>query len=73
MRRVLVTGAARGLGAALVHGFRERGDEVLATDLVAGDVDLVLDVTAPADWVAARAAVEERWGGLDVLVKMSKV
>ncbi len=73
MRRVLVTGAARGLGAALVTGFRERGDEVLATDRVAGDVDLVLDITAPADWVAARAVVEERWGGLDVLVNNAGV
>ena len=32
MRRVLVTGAARGLGEALVRAFRARGDEVLATD-----------------------------------------
>lgn len=32
-RRVLVTGAASGLGAALVEGFLERGDRVLATDL----------------------------------------
>ena len=33
-RRVLVTGAASGLGAALVAAFRARGDEVLATDRV---------------------------------------
>jgi NAD(P)-dependent dehydrogenase (short-subunit alcohol dehydrogenase family) len=32
--RVLVTGAASGLGAALTGAFRARGDEVLATDLV---------------------------------------
>jgi NAD(P)-dependent dehydrogenase (short-subunit alcohol dehydrogenase family) len=32
--RVLVTGAASGLGAALTSAFRARGDEVLATDLV---------------------------------------
>ena len=33
-RRVrAVTGAARGLGAALTAAFRDRGDEVLATDL----------------------------------------
>jgi NAD(P)-dependent dehydrogenase (short-subunit alcohol dehydrogenase family) len=32
-RRVLVTGAASGLGAALTSAFRARGDEVLATDL----------------------------------------
>jgi NAD(P)-dependent dehydrogenase (short-subunit alcohol dehydrogenase family) len=30
--RVLVTGAARGLGAALVAAFRARGEDVLATD-----------------------------------------
>ena len=46
-RRLLVTGAASGLGAALVAAFRARGDEVLATDRVAADgVDLVLDVTS---------------------------
>jgi NAD(P)-dependent dehydrogenase (short-subunit alcohol dehydrogenase family) len=32
--RILVTGAASGLGAALSSAFRARGDEVLATDLV---------------------------------------
>jgi NAD(P)-dependent dehydrogenase (short-subunit alcohol dehydrogenase family) len=32
-RRVLVTGAASGLGAALTAAFRARGDEVLATDI----------------------------------------
>ena len=31
-RRVLVTGAASGLGAALTAAYRARGDEVLATD-----------------------------------------
>jgi NAD(P)-dependent dehydrogenase (short-subunit alcohol dehydrogenase family) len=33
MSRVLVTGAASGLGAALTAAFRARGDEVLATDV----------------------------------------
>jgi NAD(P)-dependent dehydrogenase (short-subunit alcohol dehydrogenase family) len=74
MRRVLVTGAARGLGAALVRAFRARGDEVLATDRDAEpDVDLVLDVTSPGDWAAAGSAVEARWGGLDVLVNNAGV
>ena len=31
--RVLVTGAASGLGAALTRAWRARGDEVLTTDL----------------------------------------
>ena len=73
-RRVLVTGAASGLGAALVAGFRERGDDVLATDRVVADgIDLVLDITSETDWAAALAAVEERWGGLDVLVNNAGV
>ena len=73
-RRVLVTGAASGLGAALTAAFRERGDRVLATDRVAADgVDLVLDVTSDDDWAAALAHVEETWGGLDVLVNNAGV
>lgn len=64
--RVLVTGAARGLGAALVAAYRARGDEVLATDLAGAD--LTLDVTDDDDWAAAVRHVEETWGGLDLLV-----
>jgi len=70
--RVLVTGAARGLGAALVAGFRARGDEVLATDRD-GEVDLRLDVTSDDDWAAARRHVDDTWGGLDVLVNNAGV
>lgn len=65
-RRVLVTGAAGGLGSALTRALRERGDQVLTTDL--SGAELVLDVTAPADWAAAVTEVERRWGGLDLLV-----
>ena len=73
-RRVLVTGAASGLGEALVARFRDRGDDVLATDRVDADgIDLVLDITSDDDWAAAVAAVEERWGGLDVLVNNAGV
>ena len=75
-RRVLVTGAASGLGAALTRAFRERGDEVLATDRsLAGPapVDLELDVTSDDDWAAALAEVEGRWSGLDILVNNAGV
>ena len=66
MARVLVTGAAGGLGRSLVEAFTARGDQVLATDLAG--CDLRLDVTSDDDWAAARAHVEEAWGGLDLLV-----
>ncbi|WP_238342930.1 SDR family NAD(P)-dependent oxidoreductase [Nocardioides cynanchi] len=85
-RRVLVTGAASGLGAALTAAFRARGDEVLATDVVSTPLDhrdgpvehrehdvLRLDVTSDDDWAAALATVEERWGGLDILVNNAGV
>lgn len=72
MSRVLVTGAASGLGAALSAAFEARGDEVLRTD-VSGGVDLRLDITSDDDWAAALAQVEQTWGGLDVLVNNAGV
>jgi NAD(P)-dependent dehydrogenase (short-subunit alcohol dehydrogenase family) len=69
-----VTGAASGLGAALTDVLRGAGAEVLTTDRVTGtSVDLPLDVTSEADWSRARTAVEDRWGGLDVLVNNAGV
>lgn len=77
-RRILVTGAASGLGAALVEGFVQRGDRVVATDLEApaapaGGHALRLDVTSADDWAAAHTWVSEEWGGLDVLVNNAGV
>ncbi|HET7385179.1 MAG TPA: SDR family NAD(P)-dependent oxidoreductase [Nocardioidaceae bacterium] len=66
--RVLVTGAAAGLGAALVRAFTARGDRVLATDVSEQPGVVRLDVRSDEDWAAARDRVQSDWGGLDVLV-----
>ena len=76
--RVLVTGGAQGLGAALVQAFAARGDDVLAADVAfpadgASATGMHLDVRSDDDWAAARARVEEQWGGLDVLVNNAGV
>jgi NAD(P)-dependent dehydrogenase (short-subunit alcohol dehydrogenase family) len=70
MARVLVTGAASGLGAALVERFVAGGNQVLATDVKIedGPASLQLDVREEADWERAVAWCEEQWGGLDILV-----
>lgn len=73
-RRVLITGGASGLGAALAARFAARGDRVLVTDLAAdaavpaGAVYQRLDITAEDDWRAARDRVRAEFDGLDVLV-----
>ncbi|MDC5696094.1 SDR family NAD(P)-dependent oxidoreductase [Intrasporangium calvum] len=75
-RRVVVTGAASGLGLALARGLAARGDRVLATDLaverpesVPAGMDYVsLDVRSDGDWAKVLAHVQDSWGGLDVLV-----
>ncbi|HVH94612.1 MAG TPA: SDR family NAD(P)-dependent oxidoreductase [Nocardioidaceae bacterium] len=77
--RALVTGAASGLGLALVRRLAARGDQVLATDLAdpAPATDAVahrrLDVRSEDDWSGARDWVESTWGGLDLLVNNAGV
>jgi NAD(P)-dependent dehydrogenase (short-subunit alcohol dehydrogenase family) len=75
--RVLVTGAASGLGLALVHQFVQRGCRVLATDVhrespeslrgLDGVSYMSLNVTQDVEWARARDWVIEQWGGLDYL------
>lgn len=66
----LVTGAASGIGAATAALIAELGGEVAGLDLAPSQTALPLtgDVSRAADVEAAVAAVEERFGRLDVLV-----
>lgn len=74
-----MTGAASGLGAALVAAFEAAGDRVLATDVSAAESSepsdgsagrrtVRLDITSDADWERVRDDVLADWGGLDLLV-----
>lgn len=80
-RRILVTGAASGLGLALVQAFVARGDHVLATDqgserpttLPDAAAYLCLDVRSDEAWSAALEHVRQTWGGLDLLVNNAGV
>jgi NAD(P)-dependent dehydrogenase (short-subunit alcohol dehydrogenase family) len=81
MARVLITGAASGLGRSLATIYAARGDQVLVTDMAdeIPQVDLPsavdggevryrrLDVRSDSDWERVRRDVEEQWDGLDLL------
>lgn len=81
-RKVVVAGAARGIGRAIALEFARRGAEVCACDILvdevrayAGEVDgegrirpAWVDVTDPRSVSAAVAAAEEGVGAVDVLV-----
>ncbi|QQA41799.1 SDR family NAD(P)-dependent oxidoreductase [Pelagovum pacificum] len=62
--RVLVTGASRGIGAALLLAYRERGDTALGTSR-SGDGLIRLDVTDPAAFAGLPGEVGD---SLDLLV-----
>jgi 2-dehydro-3-deoxy-L-rhamnonate dehydrogenase (NAD+) len=68
MRTAIVTGGARGLGAAAAERLRADGVRVVTVDL-AGDVDVRLDVTDDA--ALATAAVEI--GPIDILVNSAGI
>lgn len=82
-RVVLVTGAARGLGAVVARRFHEAGYKVALADIAIEAAQALarelskdessacairLDVASKADFEAARDALLERWGAIDALV-----
>ena len=78
-RVALVTGAARGQGAAIVARLRADGFAVAAADRLeidTADPDVLtvdLDVSSPPQWSAAVARVVAHFGGLNVLVNNAGV
>lgn len=79
-RTVIVTGAARGMGASHAHGFAAEGANVVIADVVEqegralanelGDRAIFsrLDVTSDKDWAATVDAAENAFGPVSVLV-----
>ncbi|MFN2615953.1 MAG: SDR family NAD(P)-dependent oxidoreductase [Thermoleophilaceae bacterium] len=68
-KRVLITGAAGGIGAAAASELRSRGARVLGLDLKADADDVIAcDVRDQASVGRGVAEALERLGGLDVLV-----
>lgn len=64
----LVTGAATGIGAAILAAFEREGAKAVGMDLTARDGFVQGDVTKPEDCEAAVAEAVRRHGALHVLV-----
>ena len=75
-RVALVTGGARGLGAAAAKALAAQGAKVVVTDVSDGNATaaeiggayIKHDVTSEDDWIAAVAFAKSTFGGLDILV-----
>jgi len=72
-KRIFVTGAASGIGAATVDLFSREGGRVVGVDVAEGDGVLMCDVTDPASVSHAVTGAVERLGGLDVCVNVAGV
>lgn len=65
---VVVTGAARGQGAAEAAALVREGARVIATDVADAPGCRRLDVTSEADWAALAGELRERYGQVHGLV-----
>lgn len=72
-KRVIITGAASGIGEATAAALRERGAQVVGLDLKADDGVIACDVTDQASVDAAVAAAVTKLGGLDALVNCAGI
>ncbi|MGF6832472.1 NAD(P)-dependent dehydrogenase (short-subunit alcohol dehydrogenase family) [Paenarthrobacter sp. TE4293] len=68
MKTALVTGGARGLGAAVAERLRAEGIRVITLD-IAGDVDVVVDITDEDAFTEAAAAI----GPVDILINSAGI
>jgi meso-butanediol dehydrogenase/(S,S)-butanediol dehydrogenase/diacetyl reductase len=69
----LVSGAAGGIGAAVVDRLTEEGATVVGGDLTPGDGGVALDVTDERSCTAAVAEVVARHGRLDILANVAGI
>ncbi|MGO8870060.1 MAG: SDR family NAD(P)-dependent oxidoreductase [Acidimicrobiales bacterium] len=72
-RVALVSGAARGIGAAVADRLADEGAVVVRSDLTDTPGGIVCDVTDPRSVTAAVAGVLERHGRLDVLANVAGI
>lgn len=88
MKKVLITGAASGLGRALALRFARTGADIGIADINMGGaaetLNMVeqaggkgwiyeLNVTVPEQWAALEQEVKKRWGGIDVVINNAGV
>lgn len=72
--RILITGAAQGMGRAFTEHFADKGDHVLAVDIQDVPIDLPgvrtakCDVTDPDSLAEVVGIAQREWGGLDGVV-----
>ena len=73
MKRVVITGAGRGIGKATAEKFAEKGWEVIGTSTTGKNAKISLDLANSSSITQAAKQIKQQYGMIDILINNAAI